>query len=132
MSSINHLKMLVQLAKVDGVVVQDEINLIMNIGEAHGLSSSEISECFDNPHEFGDFSNLSDDERYEYIYNMVELMKIDGRLYKEEISFCAKIASKLGYEEAVLLELILKIYSDTDITTDKDSLKSTIQQYLRR
>ena len=74
---------------------------------------------------------VSPDEKYDYIYNLVQLMKIDGRLYKEELSFCARIASKLGYDENVLLELMLKIYSDPHITTDKDSLKSTIQKYLK-
>ena len=59
-------------------------------------------------------------------------MKIDGRLYKEEITYCAKIASKLGYEEDVLREMILKIYSDPHITTDKESLKAKIQAYLKK
>lgn len=131
MSSQNHLNILVQLAKVDGVVVQDEIDLIKHIGDVHGLSSSEISACFDNPEDVSGLKDLTDDEKYEYIYNVVQLMKIDGRLYKEEINFCAKVASKLGYDEEVLLELMLKIYSDPDITTDKDTLKSTIQKYLK-
>ena len=126
-----HLNLLVQLAKVDGVVVQDEIDLIKQIGEANGMSSSDISACFEDPNLVEDLSKLSGDEKYEYIYNIVQLMKIDGRLYKEEIRFCAKMASKLGYSEDVLLELMLKIYSDPDISTDKASLKSTIQQYLR-
>ena len=126
-----HLNLLVQLAKIDGVVVQDEIDLIKQIGEANGMSSSDISACFEDPNLVEDLSRLSDDEKYEYIYNIVQLMKIDGRLYKEEIRFCAKMASKLGYSEDVLLELMLKIYSDPDISTDKASLKSTIQQYLR-
>ena len=59
-------------------------------------------------------------------------MKIDGRLYKEEIRFCARLVSKLGYEEDVLRELILKIYSDQHISTDKEALKDTIQQYLKK
>lgn len=132
MSSIDQLHVLVQLAKVDGVVVQDEIDLIKQIGEAHGLSSEEISACFDDPDtEIRDLSDMGDDEKYEHIYNLVQLMKIDGRLYKEEINFCSRLAGKLGYDEAVLLELMVKIYSDPDITTDKVSLKSTIQKFLK-
>lgn len=127
-----HLNLLVQLAKVDGVVVQDEIDLIKQIGKAHGMSSDDISACFEDPNLVEDLSHLSDDEKYEYIYNIVQLMKIDGRLYKEEIKFCAKMASKLGYNEDVLLELMLKIYSDPNISADKDTLKSAIQQYLKK
>ena len=129
--SRTHLNILVQLAKVDGVVVQDEIDLIKQIGKANGMGSDEISQCFDDPELVENLDKLSDDEKYEFIYNIVQLMKIDGRLYKEEIAFCAKMASKLGYDEEVLLELMLKIYSDPEITTDKKTLKSTIQKYLK-
>lgn len=124
--------MLVQLARVDGVVVQEEIELIKKIGRANGLSLEEISESFEDPSEIGDLDHLPDDTRYDYMYNIVQLMKIDGRIYKEEIRYCAKIASKLGYNEDVLRELMLKIYSDPYITTDKETLKTTIQQYLRK
>jgi hypothetical protein len=58
-------------------------------------------------------------------------MKIDGRLYKEEIQYCARMAVNLGYDEEVLTELMLKIYSDPHISADKESLKATIQQYLK-
>jgi hypothetical protein len=126
-----HLNLLVQLAKIDGVVVQDEIDLIKQIGQANGMSSDEISQCFDDPDMIEDFDKISDDEKYEVVYNIVQLMKIDGRLYKEEIAFCAKVASKLGYNEEVLLELMLKIYSDPQITIDKPTLKTAIQKYLK-
>lgn len=132
MSSLDQLHALVQLAKVDGVVVQDEIDLIKKIGTEHGLTSEEITASFDDPdEELRDLAHLSDDEKYEFIYHLVQLMKIDGRIYKEEINFCSQIAGKLGYDEAVLLELMLKIYSDPDITTDMASLKNTIQKFLK-
>ncbi|WP_421872275.1 TerB family tellurite resistance protein [Marinoscillum sp.] len=126
------LNLLVQLAKIDGVVVQDEIDLIKKIGAQHGMSQDEISACFEDPNLIEDLSNLTDDEKYEFIYNAVQLMKIDGRLYKEEIQFCARIASNIGYAEEVLIELMLKIYSDPDISADKDTLKTTIQKYLKK
>ncbi len=126
------LNLLVQLAKVDGVVVQDEIDLIKQIGAKNGMSQDEISACFEDPNLVEDLSNLTDDEKYEFIYNAVQLMKIDGRLYKEEIQFCARIASNIGYAEEVLIELMLKIYSDPDISADKATLKTTIQKYLKK
>lgn len=130
--SRTHLNLLVQLAKIDGVVVQDEIDLIKQIGKANGMSSDDISACFEDPTLIEDLDGLNDDEKYEYIYSVVQLMKIDGRLYKEELNFCAKMASKIGYDEGVLLELLLKIYSDPDISADKASLKDTIQKYLKK
>ncbi len=130
-STRSHINILVQLARIDGVVVQEEIDLITEIATKFGMTSEEISACFEDPEYIGDLTGLPDDEKYEHIYNMVLLMKIDGRLYKEEIQYCAKMATKLGYDEEVLTELMLKIYSDPHLTTDKDSLKSAIQKYLK-
>lgn len=127
-----YLNLLVQLARVDGVVVQQEIDLINQIGKANGMSDEEITQCFDDPSEIEGLSDLSNDEKFDYIYSIVQLMKIDGRLYEDEIKFCAKMASKLGYKEDVLFELILKIYSDPDISADKESLKEGVQNFLKK
>ncbi len=127
-----YLNILVQLARIDGVVVKQEIDLINQVGRANSMSDEEITQCFDEPGDVGSLSHLSDDEKYEYIYRIVQLMKIDGRLYEDEIKFCAKMASKLGYKEDVLFELILKIHSDPDLSADKNTLKDKIQTFLKK
>ncbi|PIB36064.1 hypothetical protein BFP72_12000 [Reichenbachiella sp. 5M10] len=129
MSNI-HLNILIQLAKIDGVVVQEEIDLIREVGIANGMTEREIMDCYEMEFTSDDFSHVSDDEKYEMIYSVVQLMKIDGKLYNEEIKYCAKMAAKLGYDENVLFELMLKIYADPDLCADKDSLKKHIQKYL--
>lgn len=128
--SRTHLNILIQLAKVDGIVVQEEIDMINQVGKANGMTDEEINDCFDGTGPIEELSHLPDDQKFEFIYSVVRLMKIDGRLYNEEINFCAKMAAKLGYDEDVLLELILKIYSDPHITSDKDIIKEKIQEYL--
>lgn len=125
-----HLNILVQLAKVDGIVVQEEVDLINEVGKANGMTEEEIASCFDEELPIGDLSSLTDDKKYDLIYSIVQLMKIDGKLYNEEIKFCAKMSAKLGYEEDVLFELMLKIYADPDLCADKESLKKHIQEFL--
>lgn len=128
--SKTHLNILVQLAKVDGIVVQEEVDLINEVGKANGMTEEEIESCFDEELPIGDLSTLTDDKKYDLIYSIVQLMKIDGKLYNEEIKFCAKMSAKLGYEEDVLFELMLKIYADPDLCADKESLKKHIQEFL--
>lgn len=130
--SRSQLQILVQLAKIDGVVSQDEIDLIRQVGKANGLTEDDIAAAFDETREVGNLESLSDDEKYEYIYRVVQLMKIDGRLYKEEITYCAKMAAKLGYSEDVLYHLITKIYADPHISADKEALKKKVQKYLHK
>lgn len=128
--SKSHLNILVQLAKVDGIVVQEEVDLINEVGKANDMTEEEIASCFEEELPIGDLSSLTDDKKYDLIYSIVQLMKIDGKLYNEEIKFCAKMSAKLGYEEDVLFELMLKIYADPDLCADKESLKKQIQEFL--
>ncbi|MEP3389681.1 MAG: TerB family tellurite resistance protein [Reichenbachiella sp.] len=128
--SKSHLNILVQLAKVDGIVVQEEVDLINEVGKANGMTEEEIASSFEEELPIGDLSTLTDDKKYDLIYSIVQLMKIDGKLYNEEIKFCAKMSAKLGYEEDVLFELMLKIYADPDLCADKESLKKQIQKFL--
>jgi len=128
--SKSHLNILVQLAKIDGIVVQEEIDLINEVGKAIGMSEEDIASCFDEVWPIEDLSDLSDDKKYDLIYSIVQLMKVDEKLYNDEIKFCAKMSAKLGYEEDVLFELMLKIYADPDLCADKDSLKKHIQEFL--
>lgn len=85
-----HLNVLIQLAKIDGEVVEEEWNLINEIGKSNGFSEDEIKALFDAEEVHDDLSKLSDDQKYDLIYSVVQLMKIDGKLYNEEIKFCAK------------------------------------------
>ncbi|MDE0472092.1 MAG: TerB family tellurite resistance protein [Ekhidna sp.] len=124
--------MLAQLARVDGVITQEEIDFIKEIGKANSMSNQEISDAFENPLIIEGLKLLNDDQRYDFLYNVIQLMKIDGRIYKEEIRYCAKIASKLGYDEDVLREMMLKIYKDPHITTDRETLKAKVQAYLKK
>ncbi|MBU2912539.1 hypothetical protein [Reichenbachiella agariperforans] len=125
-----HLNILIQLAKIDGIVVQEEIDLINEVGKANGLTEEEIMAFYDQEMTLENLSELKDDEKYELIYSVVQLMKIDGKLYNEEIKYCAKMAARLGYDENVLFELMLKIYADPDLCADKESLKKEIQKFL--
>jgi uncharacterized tellurite resistance protein B-like protein len=131
MALLEQLKLLVNLARIDGDMAEREKTYITNIGKANGFPESSVSTLFYQSHEIIIPDNLTDDQRFEYIFSLVQLMKIDERLYQEEIKFCSKIAARLGYAQDVLFELMLKVKS-TDTDADKMALKLLTQQYLRK
>ena len=129
--AISLLSILVRLAKVDGEIVPEEYAFIHHIGQANGMSEAEIMAVIESPEQRINVSMLSDDDRFEYLYTLVELMKADGKLYLEEIKFCSKVAAKLGYDEAVMYDLITEVYSDYQ-QYDKSWQKIKVQEYLRK
>jgi len=123
------LKILIKLATIDNELEPKEANLIEKIGKANGITEDEIYAMIKNPEPLQDLNTLSDDQRFEYLYNIIQLMKIDGKVYKSEIVFCQDIAEKLGYKRKAVAELSKGIFSDPSITSDKELLKTKLQKY---
>jgi hypothetical protein len=58
-------------------------------------------------------------------------MKIDERLYKDEIQYCSRVASKLGYDENVMFELMLHVRSAME-SSEMQILKELTAKYLSK
>lgn len=109
MSALSQLKLLVNLAMIDDEVADKEKKFIINIGLANGLSEQDITYLFSQHHDVIVPQGLTNDQKFDYLFSLVQLMKIDERLYKEEIRYCSQVAAKLGYKQEVLFELMLKV-----------------------
>ncbi len=132
MSALPQMKLLVSLAQIDGTVADRERYYIINIGRANGIYPDEISPLFDTRHELIVPQNLTDDEKFNYIFSMVQLMKIDERMYKEEIMFCSKIASNLGYDQEVMFDLLLHVRIAAMEDSEISALKKLTEKYLKK
>lgn len=129
MSIKSHLSMLINLANIDNDFADDEKNMIYMLGKANGIPKNEIDDLLENPKSLPEVYTMSDDEKFEYLFNVVQLMKIDKQVYLSEVKYCEEIAVKLGYKKPVIAELSTKIYSDPSITSDKESLKKAVKKY---
>jgi uncharacterized tellurite resistance protein B-like protein len=125
------LNTMVQLGTADGMMSEKEVRIVRMLGKINGMSDEEIDDVIKNPQPKEDLSVLSDDQKFEYIYSLVQLMKADGQVFKSEIVFCENIADELGYKKSVIGELSSRIYSDPAITSDREKLKAKAQTYLK-
>lgn len=132
MAVLAQLKLLVNLALIDGAVAERERIYITNIGVANGLRGEEVTKLFDQKHDVIVPKDLTDDQKFDYLFSLVQLMKIDQRLYQEEIRFCSKVASNLGYQQEVMFELMLKVKSVAMQPNEIDLLKKLTAGYLNQ
>lgn len=123
------LNILIQLATIDGKLAGKEQKLIEHIANVNNVDKEKINELLTNPQPITDLSHLSEDERFEYLYMVIQLMKVDGLVFKSEIVFCEEIAEKLGFKKKVVSELSKNIYSDPSITADREMLRKTASKY---
>ena len=129
--ALPQLKLLINLARIDGAVAEKERKYVANIGLANGIPMEDITPLFDQSHDLIVPSDLSKDERFNYIFSLIQLMKIDERLYQEEIRYCSKVASKLGYDEAVMFELMLHVREVME-ANELNALKKLTEKYLSK
>ena len=126
----SQLNMLVQLATIDNELAGKESKWIKELGKKLGHTEAEIFEVFRKPNETVDFKYLSQEQRFEYLFNLIQLMKIDGKVFLSEITFCKKAAEKLGYKSNVVGSISSGIFSDPSITSDKSALFKKANKYL--
>ena len=128
---ITKLKLLINLAQIDGEVGEKERNYIFNIGRANGLAEVVVEPLFGKSHDLIVPGNLNNSQKFDYIFSLVQLMKIDERLYQEEIRYCSKVAAKLGYDEAVMFDLMLHVRSVME-ANEVGALKKLTEKYLSK
>lgn len=124
------LNILLQLATIDQTLDQKEKKLIEHLARINNIPQREVDHMLNNLEPIKSFGVLTEDEKFEYLYMVIQLMKIDGQVFKSEIVFCEDIAVKLGYKKGVVAEMSKNIYSDPSITADRNMLRSNAARYL--
>ncbi len=132
----SQMRALIRLALMDQNFADVEKKLIMKLGKANGLEENQIEDIIKS--EFSrdastkfeiEFSALTYDQRFEYLYNLVHLMKADKKVFLSEIKFCEEIAAKLRFIPDAVETLSKRIFSDPSITVDRDHLKLELKKF---
>jgi uncharacterized tellurite resistance protein B-like protein len=125
------LNVLINLAASDSNIGEKEAKTIHMIGKANGIPKEEVDAMIQKPKPIGNLSGFTEDQKFENLYHLIQLMKSDGQVFKSEMHFCERIAEKLGYKTQVVAELSSKIYSDPTITADRHSLMARAHKFLK-
>src|SRR5258705_4637800 len=125
------LNVLINLAASDNTVAEKESKVIHMIAKANGISKEEVDAMIKKPQPIGNLQSFTEDQKFENLYHLIQLMKSDGQVFKSEIHFCEKVAEKLGYRKGVVAELSARIYSDPTITADRKMLMDRAHKFLK-
>ncbi len=129
--ALSQLKLLVNLARIDGDIADRERKYITTIGLANGVPMEDIVPLFGQDHENVGLMHLKNQEKFDYIVSLVQLMKIDERLYQEEIKYCSEVAARLGYDQTVMFDLMLHVREEMQ-RNELQALKKITEKYLSK
>jgi len=116
------LSILIELANRDGELDASERKLIFQIARAHNHTEEEVNELIENTPTIN-YENLSSEERFEMLYDLVRLMKVDGKIFDDEILYCLDVARRLGYPMEAIMELYGLVHANLKLTSEINILK---------
>ena len=125
------LNVLINLAASDNSVADRESKLIHMIGKANGIPVEEVNQMLQNPQPISNVDALTPDQKFEHLYYLIQLMKMDGQVFRSEVIFCEQMAEKLGYKKGVVGEISQHVYSDPSITSDREMVRKKADKFLK-
>ncbi|MFM8851064.1 MAG: TerB family tellurite resistance protein, partial [Cytophagales bacterium] len=72
------LNIIINLAASDSTVAEKEAKLIHMIAKANGIPKDEVDEMLKKPKPIGNLDTLTEDQKFENLYHLIQLMKSDG------------------------------------------------------
>ncbi|GAB4238642.1 MAG: hypothetical protein Tsb0034_14400 [Ekhidna sp.] len=130
LSKEDQISILAHLSKADNVVAEEEYRLILFIADRLGIDEQLTKDLINNPKPIPNLKGLPAEEKFNYLFNIIQMMKADGKVHSKEIKFCEKIAVNLGYKPGVIADLSGYIYKDPTINSNREFLRSVADQHL--
>ena len=118
-----HLSNLVFLARIDDHFDDTEKDLVKRIATNNGLEQKDIDELINGAENIDIVVPESEEDQFEYLFNVVQMMMVDGKLYQKELDYCIQVAIKLGFKRIIVTVLIRAIEDGLKLGLDADSIK---------
>lgn len=93
-----HFKNLVLIANADGIVSEEEHQLLNRIGKKIGLNEAQIKNIKENPADYPAIPPVSLVERLEQMVQLIKMIQIDGFISEEEYGLLKLLALRLGFD----------------------------------
>lgn len=125
-----HLLNLAALAKADGHIDAREMNFILAVGKKNGLRESEVQDLISGSKGASNDLPANDSERFDQIFDLVDMMLADGIVDETEMDFCIMMAEKLGFRKAIVGVLVRKISQGVKDGLPRERIKEESNSFL--
>ncbi len=96
------INILIQLAEADKHFARAERDMIFRIAKDKNFPEESVTALIRNPEPIESLGALSHDQKFDYLYAIIELVFADHNIFDSEILFCKNVAIKLGFRKNVI------------------------------
>lgn len=127
----SHIANLVAIAMSDGNFSVNEKKLIFEIGERNGITREKVKEIIRMENEDIKFKIPKNDlDRFNKVYELVEMWHADGDKAEQEMDICIEIAEKLGFRKEITGVLVRKLQYGIKAGKTRDELQNECADFL--
>ena len=109
---LSHVKTLLALAYADGKLEKNEITAIATFAARENVDVEEVQKMLDGKDKVNFIPPQSEEDKVQYLYDLVLLMIADGNINEKEYALCKAVADQFGYREEAIDILLKKIIED--------------------
>ena len=113
----------------DKKVTREERNMIFDLASEKNFPKETVEYLFHQQEPIGTLGALSENQKFEYLYNAICLMKVDRDISPSEMTFCEDIAIRMGFRKDVVRMLSDQVEEENRRSQDFESLKSKVYAY---
>ena len=124
--NLRHLNNLVFLAKIDDHFDDREEDLVFEIGRQNGFTDAEIFEVIGNPKNLPIAQPSSEIEQFRHLFNVVNMMMVDDRLFQVELEYCVHVALQLGFKKIIVNVLIKAIEDGLKLGLEEKAIREDV------
>ena len=96
---LEHFANIVAVAASDGVISDEELDLLKDRAIEYGLSEKDVNDLIDSAQSLEFIIPMNNIEKEEQLSEAVLMSMIDGKIDDREYEICKKIAIKLGFTQ---------------------------------
>jgi len=126
----SHFHNVAVLAIKDGKIHPQERRLLECIAKDWALTDDEIKEVESNPDSIKFVVPEDPDFRFLQLYDLVEMMIIDGEMKIAEKELCAALAERLGFEQEAIATIIQGIIEGNKAMRKTEEIQNDLRAKL--
>lgn len=108
----SYIKSLIEIAQSDGFVDEQEVVFLTKVAERFKLSATEIKEIKKHHRKVNFIPPTDFSDRVALLYDIVNMMIVDGNINENEVQLCHKYAQLLEFKDEKINKLIETINCD--------------------
>ncbi|KAB1062801.1 tellurite resistance TerB family protein [Salibacter halophilus] len=122
-----HFRHLLSIAMADGILDKAELDFLFKISNQFYITREELSEIIQKPNEFHDENiKLTQQDRAEQLYDLVEMMSLDGEADQREQELCMSFGVAMGIDSEKIEDFIKTVAEKIESGESKEAIASSL------